>query len=267
MNGFKQAGGAIIAVVATLVAAPVAAATLFEENFEAYAVGSNVTGQGGWVPDYVNSTLNVGNGSFLPGKVLNGLDRTNGGQNYSARPFGFALNPSVITTYSFDAYASSTGSTHNSGTGFGNANIGNFYLSGPAWTASLFGAAGPRWHFDVGNFNGNSGDYIDILGGYDTPVKMSIVVDGVANEVYGVYDFGSGALQTPHYAATDAQIATLSEVGVSFDFRGTRGPELDNLRVFDSVSSVPEPSIALLMSTALGLVFSVARRRQEHDGA
>lgn len=92
---------------------------------------------------------------------------------------------------------------------------------------------------------------------------MSIVVDGVANEVYGVYDFGSGPLQTPHYAVTDAQIATLNEVGVEFDFRGTLGPELDNLRVFDDVASaVPEPGTALLAAASLGLLGFARRPRQ-----
>ncbi|HCZ16131.1 MAG TPA: hypothetical protein PL117_12890 [Accumulibacter sp.] len=38
-------------LAATIVATPVAATTLFQEDFEAYAVGSNLTGQGGWVPD------------------------------------------------------------------------------------------------------------------------------------------------------------------------------------------------------------------------
>ena len=260
---------AITAIAATLVASPVAAATLFEENFEAYAVGSSVTGQGGWVPDYVNSTLNVGNGSFLPSKVLNGLDPANGDENISARPLGFAFDPNRITTFSFDAYATSDG-THNAQIGLGNSSILHFALSGPAWTpygVPRFGLPGPHWHFDAGAITGVPSNFVDLLGGYDTPVRMSIVVDGVAKEVYGVYDFGSGAQQTPHYAVTDVQIATLNEVGVYFDFRGGRGPELDNLRVFDNVPSVPEPSIAVLMSSALGLIVFVARRRQRNGGA
>ena len=118
------------AIAASLIATPVAATTLFQEDFEAYAVGSNVTGQGGWVPDYVNNALNVGNGSFLPTKVLNGLAPTNGALNFSARPLGFALDPNRITTFAFDAYATSSGRTHNAVIGLGNASIPLFTTSG-----------------------------------------------------------------------------------------------------------------------------------------
>jgi hypothetical protein len=251
-----------VAAIAGFAAAPATATTLFQEDFEAYAVGSNITGQGGWVPDYVNSTLNVGNGTALATKVLNGLDPTNGGQNLSARVLASALDPNRITTFAFDAYATSAAAAHNAGIGFGNNSTQNFLLSGPHWLPELFGAGGRRWSFDAVNFTGRPTDFIDVPGGYDTEVQMSIVVDGVANEVYGVYDFGSGAHETPHYAVTDAQIATLNEVGVEFDFRGTRGPELDNLRVFDNVSTgVPEPRTLLLFAASLGLLGFTGRRR------
>ncbi|WP_300340871.1 hypothetical protein [Accumulibacter sp.] len=248
------------AIAASLVATPVAATTLFQENFEVYAVGSTVTGQGGWVPDYVNSTLNVGNGTFLPTKVLNGLAPTNGGQNFSTRPLGLGLDPNLITTLSFDAYATS-GGAHNALIGLAETTILNFAESGPYWQLDLSGPGGRGWRFYAGNLNGTPGDFIHLVGGYNTPVKMSIVIDGVANGVYGVYDFGGGPLQTPHYAVTDAQIATLNEVGVEFDFRGTLGPELDNPRVFDNVSAVvPEPGSALLVAAPLGLLGFNRRR-------
>ncbi|HCZ16130.1 MAG TPA: hypothetical protein DHV85_16400, partial [Candidatus Accumulibacter sp.] len=73
----------------------------------------------------MTSAMNVGNGSFLPTKVLNGLAPTNGEQNYSARPLGFALDPNHITTFAFDAYATSLG-THNTVIGLGNASVQNF---------------------------------------------------------------------------------------------------------------------------------------------
>lgn len=247
------------AIAASLVATPVAATTLFQEDFEAYAVGSNLTGQGGWVPDYVTSALSVGNGTFLPTKVLNGLAPTNGQLNYTARPLGFALDPNRITTLAYDAYASFGSGAHDTVIGLGNASIQNFTIGGPNWTLDRF--SGGRWRFDVTSLTGNSADFILVAGGFDNLVTMRIVVDGLANEVYGVYDFGSGAQQTPHYAVTDAQIATLNEVGVVFDFRGTLGAELDNLRLFDNVSpAVPEPGSALLIAASLGLL-GFARRR------
>lgn len=253
-----------VAAIAGFAATPASATTLFQENFEAYAVGSNITGQGGWVPDSVNSALNVGNGSFLPTKVLNGLDRTIRDESRAARPLGLSLNPDRITTFAFDAYATS-GGTNNAGIGLGNSSIQNFLLSGPFWTpygVPRFGISGPHWHFDAGPLTGNYSNFIDLPGGYDTVVQMSIVVDGIINEVYGVYDFGSGAHETPHYAVTDAQIATLNEVGVLFDFRGHLGPELDNLRVFDNFSTgVPEPGTLLLIAASLGLLGFTGRRR------
>lgn len=247
------------AIAASLVATPAAATTLFQEDFEAYAVGSNVTGQGGWVPDYVTSAINVGNGSFLPTKVLNGLDPTNGALNYTARPLGFALDPNRITTLAFDAYAKSA-ATHDATIGLGNSSIQNLVQSGPYWFNNFFADHG--WHFFAQALTGNPGDFFDVPGGYDRPLRMSIVIDGLANEVYGIYDFGGGPLQTPHYAVTDAQIVTLNEVGVEFDFRGTFGPELDNLRVFDNVAAaVPEPGTALLIAASLGLLGFGRRRR------
>ena len=193
---------------------------------------------------------------------MNGLAASNNGMlNFSARPLGFALDPNRITTLAVDAYASSGARVHDTVIGFGNASIQTFTASGVFWTANLISSG--RWDFNAVPLTGHAGDSFIVVGGYGTPVKMSIVVDGVANEVYGIYDFGGGPLQTPHYAITDVQIATLNEVGVVFDFRsGTRGAELDNLRVFDNISTaVPEPGTAVLVSASLGLLGFARRRR------
>lgn len=252
---------AVPIIAAACAATPATATTLFQEDFENYAVGSNLSGQGGWGPDHAyGGALNVGNGTFLPGKVLNGLDRTNSTENLSARPLGFALDPSRITTLAFDAYAHNPDYYQITVIGLGNLNGINFEVGGPNW----IGSYRDGWYFDARGFLANPSALFIALGGKDTPVKMSIVVDGVANEVYGVYDFGGGGQQTPHYAVTDAQIATLNEVGIEFDFRnGKTAAELDNLRVFDNVASaVPEPGTALLASVSLALLGFARRPRQ-----
>lgn len=245
--------GAVL--MTALVATPVLAATLFQEDFEAYAVGSNITGQGGWVSDYTFSEINVGNGAHLSTKVLNGLAPTNDQQNYSARPLGFSLDPDGITTLSFDAYAVNAGGvyTHNALIGLGNSGLAQFNTGGVYWAPERVGF-GPDYHwlFVASSLTGAGSDIFSVpAGGYNTAVAMSIVIDGVANEVYGIYDFGAGALQTPHYAVTDAQIATLDELGVEVDFRysyaGYVGPELDNL----ALSQVPLPGAGLLLLSAL----------------
>jgi hypothetical protein len=257
-------------LTAGLFASPVLAGVLYQEDFEAYAVGSNITGQGGWVPDYAYSAINVGNGAHLPTKVLNGLLPTNDQQNYSARPLGFSLDPDAISTLSFDAYAVNAGGvhTHNALIGIGDSSIMLFNSGGIYWAVERVGG-GPdyHWAFFASSLTGTSTDIYNLpAGGYNTAVAMGIVIDGVANQVYGIYDFGAGPLETPRYAVTDAQIATLDELGVEVDFRysyaGYVGPELDNLLLSETGGGqVPEPSTLSL--AGLGAVAGfVARRRK-----
>jgi hypothetical protein len=114
-----------------------------------------------------------------------------------------------MTTLLFDAYAvSSAPTTHDTGVSIDSLGPG-------------FGANHIRWQADtVGGFRGwrfvvsvgGSSNLFSVPGGFDRRVVMSIVLDGVANEVYGLYDFGGGFVQTPHFAVTDAQLADLNAV-------------------------------------------------------
>ena len=273
-KGARSAGKSLVAlsaVAATLASVPVSATILFQEDFESYAVGSNITGQGGWVPDDItySSAINVGNGAYLPTKVLNGLSATNYQMNLTTHLLGAGLSPDKVTTLTFDAYAVNTSifHTHNAVIGLGNSSTPNFPALGPYWQAERVGF-GPsyQWWFNATQLTGVSGQSFGIVGGYNTLVTMSIVIDGVANEVYGIYDFGSGPSETPHYAVTDAQIAQLNQVGVEFDYRyflaGYGGPELDNLVVAETGPSVPEPTTALLLAVSLPMLGLVVRRRR-----
>lgn len=72
----------------------------FLEDFESYADGSNLSGQGGWVGD----TLYVGNGTYLSGSVLDG--RNDIGANiisYSRNALGETLDASGLTTLNFES--------------------------------------------------------------------------------------------------------------------------------------------------------------------
>lgn len=81
---------------------------------------------------------------------------------------------------------------------------------------------------------------------------MSIVVDGTAGEVYGLYDYGSGNTgETIHYAVTDAQIEELNAVMMYVDYRSpmTSTPFGDRYigGEFDNITVIPEPATLLLL--------------------
>jgi hypothetical protein len=68
---------------------------------------------------------------------------------------------------------------------------------------------------------------------------MSIVVDGPAGEVYGIYDFGEGPVETPHCSISAEQIAKLDVVEIFVDYRYPTykwlGGEFDNIVVATAV--------------------------------
>lgn len=84
----------------------VAAEVIFSETFEAYAPGSNLVGQGGWVGQFGPNDLRVGPGTGLSTQVLDGaLDIATAEQSYAGRQFDTALNPGIKTTLLADAFA------------------------------------------------------------------------------------------------------------------------------------------------------------------
>ena len=86
------------------------AQVLFSENFESYAVGSNLNGQGGWAGQY-RQIINTS--PFLPGHVSDGEQQVVANlfsEAYHQLPA--ALNPNRVTTLTFDAYSIFTASTN-----------------------------------------------------------------------------------------------------------------------------------------------------------
>jgi hypothetical protein len=90
-----------------------------------------------------------------------------------------------------------------------------------------------------------------------------IVVDGPAGEVYGLYDLGSGLLESAHFSVTPARIGSLTKIAALFDFRFSEpSVDIDNIRV--DVNVIPEPSSALLISAGVFVLAFVRFNARKH---
>ena len=75
------------------------------------------------------------------------------------------------------------------------------------------------------------------LGGFDEAVVLEVVIDGGTNDAYGRLTHSEGVYETDHYPITPEQIASLTEVVLTEDFRDSLylGVEYGNVRVYSSV--------------------------------
>ncbi len=231
LPAYRLAASLAMALGAAIAATPASAVTLCSDDFESYAAGSDLVGQGGWASGAAGSAAQINAGSYLPSQVLDGCSALGAGLgNVVARAVA-DLDAGLVGTLSFDAYATTdAAATHN---------MAVFLTDEPS--ASLTKAAGwfpvtsTGWTFTVGN------DVFDVAGGYDMPVRMSLVIDGPAGEAWRTYDFGGGVQQTPHDAVAGSCISALDTIYIFIDHRGSNGMEIDNL-----VLAVPEPSTVVL---------------------
>ncbi|MFO1515249.1 MAG: hypothetical protein U1F83_20505 [Verrucomicrobiota bacterium] len=232
-------------VLCPLVANPGQAQTLFSEDFESYQAGTQLGGQGGW-----GASLKVGFSTNLNSIVLDGRQPiiNDSGWGMAGHLVNRPLRTNEITRFIFTAFATTVPPiATNSGmylsvVGYG-PNLGWFVRTVPG---------GPGWTFDARPVTHQSGSYVDVLGGYDAPVNLGVVIDGPAGNVYGTYNFGSGQETTQRFPITPTSIASLTAVFADsyFDW-GARGAQFDNLRV---VVAPQAPSLDLtIIGDQIGL--------------
>lgn len=223
---------------------PLASATsiIFQENFESYDEGSNLSETAAWSGD---RTL-VGYSDPFESMVANGRLRAGlGGQAWSTHVFAEALDVTKVYTLTFNAYATTElPESHNSGVTFHSIDTPN--VAG-WWMANnpAAGAGSPSpdfvgWLFDVRYLAGNSSLY-SVDGGFDQIVTLSVIIDPLNLEVYGIANFGSGSLETPRYPIILDRFFNIDGVSVEQDYR-LGGAEFDNINL--ASAPVPEPPIA-----------------------
>jgi len=254
----------VVFLVCGLFSNATATTILFSEDFESYAQGSNLSGQGGSVGGGYAGTypILVGYGSGLGSMDANG--RLNTGYSvdaYTRNLFSQPLGLDMTYVLSFDAYVySSSPTSHGSGIGFQQGD----YQSGTYWNMV---STSSGWDFDGRYLSGaDPSDYTNtenISGPYDQKVSMSIVLDTTNMIFYGLADFGSsGVTMTKQYNIDPTRLSGLTGILLSQDTRGgSGGGEFDNILL--TAKPIPEPTTILLIGTGLIIVIGYRRKKSK----
>ena len=242
--------------------------TLLFDDFEAYAPGTGIAGQGGWYAFRpVQAPIIVATGSGLGSLVLNGGIRTGDGsytdpnEPIVMHSLSGPLTATGISTLSADAYAFSSYHSHSASVGLSNSDWSVLFYWYADWYGDPRGTA--KWAFA----SCGVGDISIFQGGFDQTVGLEVIIDGLAGEVYGRLTHSGGSYETTHVAIAPEQLASLTEVRILEDYRDPAylGAEFDNVRVTTTVSTIPAVSewglvvMAALMLAAGAVV--VSRRR------
>lgn len=234
------------------------ASTLLHDDFESYASGSNLVGQNGWTDEYGGVfTIQIDPGSGLSTQVVNGRHPYYG-IHWASKSLAGSISSTDRVVLTFDGYGTSSfPPSTNSGVGL-LAGPGLSNPTGGVWWDINSDAGG--WSLDARGISGDTSNRFTIPGHYDAAGHFSIVLAGAVNEVYGIADFGSGPIETPHFVVTGSAIAALNKVVLFQDYQinvNRLGAEFDNL----SITAVPEPAEVSLLLAGLALIYTRVQRR------
>lgn len=249
----QRAGAILIGALALAVpSSNASASSLFSEDFESYAAGSDLLGQGGWFGS--GGPMLVGAGGPLPTRILDGLAAAASATQHFAAHTVAAPAAGLVTVMEFDALAA-TGSA-NSWAGLSSD------ASGSLNAAVIWDLNGGHWQLEIRQPGLPALAFSTALGP-NVPTHLRIYFDRSANEVWGSYLLGAIPNATTRFAFSPSSFDQLDTVNISFDYRGTKGIQLDNL----SVSAVPEPETCAMLLAGLALVGIAARRRERATAA
>lgn len=242
------AGGALFASCAC-------AAALLEDDFEAYAVGSTLQGQGGWVGHW--DPVRIGDSALMggqPSRVLDGLTSGRLGHGYGSALHGFEA-PAGRYALSFDAFAYDTRNTWG---GLSSLSEG----SQTRVDTGVFWLVYDGWHLLIREAGVVVADHVMDATGWGA-VHLSITVDPVSRQVFGVFDDGI-ARSTPTFQVSAHFVDALDGVNFGVDYRNREpsypGLQVDHVRVA-TVSAVPEGGTRGLMLAGALVLAGWLRRR------
>jgi hypothetical protein len=239
------------------------ASTLFSEDLESYAAGSDIVGQGGWLRSYGSAPVKVNNLGPLSTSVIDGINSiTPGAQNIILHPIAGGLPTGEIAIASFDAYATSSGS-FNSWAGLsGGGDPGDLDVS-IVWDFNLRDIGG--WGLEIRQYAfGISPITFAVPGGANLPAKFTIDIDPLLNQAWGTYDYGSGPIATPHFSVAPGFASALGNFNIGFDWRGAKGIQVDNI-VVRTPDTVPLPATPTLLLIGWAAMLSL-RQKISHLG-
>jgi len=207
---------------------------VFFEDFESYAPGSDLVGQGGWTfagPPHQTVSPRVNLGVGLSTQVMDGhsfVGGTGGSRFVRELPSGIEFSSRAALT--FDAFAFSAGPPTQAWTmGFAADPVDN---PGAVYWAAIVVPGEPRWVLV-----GPNGLVVESVAGsssFDRPIQLGITLDLASSEYWGTYDVGAGPIETGHHAITSGGIAALQYLQGYLYFPSgdaSRGGELDNIRL------------------------------------
>jgi len=224
-----------VLVVAATIALPLSrldANPIFAENFEAYAQGSNISGQGGWV----GNDIRVGVGNGLGSKALDGgiyVSPPGYMPSFTVNQFApGGLSQSHLYVLTFDAYARQW--SHDAGVYFYAPTHYDQGLSIGWWVVGTIYTNVPLgWMFDARGLTGDENALQPMGIAVDRPVTLQVVLDPANGRAWGVADFGSGTVTTNQIYFDPSRVSGITGVIAHMDFRGLDwlDAELDNIVV------------------------------------